>query len=68
LRLLRAVFRVKLSELAMAAGVSAREITRVENGQVSPARGTLERLDGALVTLVQARVKGKDGSQLPRAH
>jgi predicted transcriptional regulator len=57
LRLSRIVFGIPGSVLAAKAGVSAREVARIERGDVRPKADTLLALDGALVALVRARVR-----------
>jgi predicted transcriptional regulator len=60
LRLLRHLFAIQLNQLASEAGVSGREIRRVERAEVVPATATLVALDRALLKLVFQRLAGTD--------
>lgn len=54
-RLLRAVFKVPLAELARLSGVGVRELHRIERGEVLPTRENLKRLDDAFHQVILDR-------------
>ena len=56
LRLARLVFGIPVGALAARAGVSAREVSRIESGHVRPKPDTLDAIDAAFVALVRARL------------
>jgi transcriptional regulator with XRE-family HTH domain len=43
------------TELARLAGISARELARIENGEVAPSKETSELLDDALDKIILER-------------
>jgi transcriptional regulator with XRE-family HTH domain len=55
LRIIRAVFRISLSELSEESHVSVRELSRIENGEAAPGRDTLTALDAAIIKLIHTR-------------
>lgn len=55
LRLARVVFGIPVGALAAKAGISAREVSRIERGDVRPKPDTLDAIDAAFVALVRAR-------------
>jgi transcriptional regulator with XRE-family HTH domain len=44
---LRLLLNIPQAQLAESAGISARELSRIEKGQVYPSRETMTRLDAA---------------------
>ena len=62
LRFARLVFGIPVCALAARAGISAREVSRIERGDVRPKPETLAALDTAFVALVRARF----GAELDR--
>lgn len=57
LRLARLMFGIPVGALAVKAGISAREVSRIERGDVRPKPETLAALDMAVVALVRARLR-----------
>jgi transcriptional regulator with XRE-family HTH domain len=55
----RRLLGIPLSDLAARAGLSVREVSRIERGDVRPKPATLEALDAAFVALVLARVNAE---------
>lgn len=56
-RKLRLILQVSQGQLADAAGISSRELARVEKGEVHPSRETAQRLDHAFDDIVNERLK-----------
>ena len=56
LRIARLVFGIPLSVLAAKAGVSRKEIARIERGDVWPRAETFAAVDAAFVALLGSRV------------
>jgi predicted transcriptional regulator len=54
---MRAFFRVSRDELALRSGISTRELTRIEAGQVTPTAHTLQEIDRGLSSILEARVQ-----------
>lgn len=59
LRLARLMFGIPVNALAARAGLSVRELSRIERGDVRPKPATLEALDAAFLALVRSRVNGE---------
>ncbi len=55
LRLARVVFGIPVGALAAKAGISVREVSRIERGDVRPKPDTLDAIDAAFVALIRAR-------------
>ena len=62
LGLARRLLGIRLAHLATRAGISAREVSRIERGDVCPKLATLAALDAAFLALVRARLSGGDGA------
>lgn len=60
LRLLRAVFSIPQVELARKAGLSVRELTRIEKGEVHVTKSALTALDEAVTSILIARISAKE--------
>lgn len=58
IRILRAVLAIPRKVIAQKSGVSYREITRVERGDVKPSIETLQAIDGAIASVVAERAAG----------
>jgi predicted transcriptional regulator len=56
LRLLRHVLDLSARRLAQAAGVSERELRRIETGAAQPTSGTLRALDAAFAAAIHQRI------------
>ena len=56
LKTLRLLLNIPQAQLAEEAQISARELSRIEKGQVHPARDTMQRLDKAFTTILTKRV------------
>lgn len=57
IKILRAFFGISRPDLCKASGISPRELTRIEAGEVLPKPTTLRRLDEAMTGLVLDRTK-----------
>jgi predicted transcriptional regulator len=57
LRLVRCVFSIPARRLAAEAGVSEKELQRIERGTVAPQARTLTAIDEAFVRLIRQRVE-----------
>jgi predicted transcriptional regulator len=57
LKVTRALFGIGQRELAGAAHVSVRELARIEAGEVAPTAPVLERLDSAMMSILERRVR-----------
>lgn len=55
IRVLRALLAIPRNVVAKASGVSYREITRIESGEVVPSMETLQSLDRALIDIIRSR-------------
>jgi hypothetical protein len=55
LRILRALLGIPAGTLAVEAGVSVRELHRIEHRRVTPSAATLARLDDALARVLRRR-------------
>lgn len=60
IRLLRSLFRIGQAELATAAGISVREMARIENCEVTPSPETLTAVDKALMAYVLSSANRAD--------
>jgi len=56
-KLARTLLVIGQSQLAARAGISVRELARIENGQVTPRESAARSLDAALVGIVRDRAK-----------
>lgn len=61
LGLARRLLGIRLAALAERAGLSVREVARIERGDVLPKPATLAALDAAFVAIVLARL-GQEGA------
>lgn len=60
LRVARLVLGIPVSALAARAGVSVRELARIERGEVRPKAETLAALDSAFMAVLQSRLAGAE--------
>lgn len=56
-RILRAVFGIPQKQLAERAGISVRELARIEEGEVAPKQRVLDELDRAARNIIDERVR-----------
>jgi transcriptional regulator with XRE-family HTH domain len=59
-RVFRALFKVGQAELALATGISARELARIETGEAFPSRETGRALDIAIMRILVDRIREFD--------
>lgn len=57
MRILRLLLNIPQATLAKRADISVRELARIENGSVTPARETFMRLDNAFLDIVRERLR-----------
>lgn len=57
--MLRRILGIGLSDLARRAGVSVRELHRIERGEALPHAATAQKLDQAFLQVVLERAKEK---------
>ncbi len=62
LRTIRLVLGIPVHALAAEAGVSVRELHRLERGAVRPKHSTLAKLDAALEAILERRARHEAGS------
>lgn len=60
LRIARLVFGIPIAALAAKAGVSTKEISRIERGDVWPRAETFAAVDAAFVELLGSRLGGAE--------
>lgn len=58
LKVLRALLKVGQRELASKAGMSVRQLVRIEAGEAFPSRGMLLNIDRAIAQILVERARG----------